>query len=346
MKPKVSFIVPVYNVERYIRTCLDSIVEQTLKDWECILVDDGSPDMSGIICDEYASRDQRFRVIHKNNGGVSAARNDGINAASGDWVYLVDSDDWLAPEAAEKLYQVGEATKADCVMSCCEYMVEGRVAKLCKTFPEPFIADSPETITTIQRCVLYQHYNRDYSPYVAAWNKFVRLELLNQYRLRFDPYLKGVFDDGLWSLAVLEHCKCLGYIDLVTYRYRIVEGSITRKFKKDAVDIAFRGYQRIEEFIYSTGKDQQFWNDYYAHVVVYTGAYLSSYYFNQHYPGGIKRGIEELRLHLSLDPIFTASHRVNLRTLKLKDRYLAVCERKGFIFGLWVYVMGKRVLSR
>ena len=90
--PEISIIVPVYKVERYLRQCLDSIEAQTFCNWECILVDDGSPDGSGAICDEYAARDSRFRVIHRPNGGLSAARNTGIRASVAPYIGFVDSD--------------------------------------------------------------------------------------------------------------------------------------------------------------------------------------------------------------------------------------------------------------
>ena len=97
--PLISIIVPVYKVEKYLKQCLDSIWIQTFDDWECILIDDGSPDNSGSVCDEYAQKDSRFRVIHKENGGVSSSRNVGLKEAKGDWVYFVDSDDTLYPDA-------------------------------------------------------------------------------------------------------------------------------------------------------------------------------------------------------------------------------------------------------
>lgn len=99
--PKISIIVPVYKVEQYLRRCLDSIVAQTFTDWECILIDDGSPDNSGVICDEYVAKDNRFHVIHKENKGVSAARNAGLDAARGEWIGFVDSDDWIEPKTYE-----------------------------------------------------------------------------------------------------------------------------------------------------------------------------------------------------------------------------------------------------
>ncbi len=102
---KVSIIVPVYNIETYLRHCIDSLIVQTLKEIEIILVDDGSTDSGGTICDEYADRDERIKVVHKTNGGLSDARNTGINLARGDFIGFVDGDDSVLPEMFEVLYR-------------------------------------------------------------------------------------------------------------------------------------------------------------------------------------------------------------------------------------------------
>lgn len=104
LKPIISIIVPVYKVEKYLNRCLDSILAQTFQDWECLLIDDGSPDSSGLICDKYAELDTRFSVFHKSNGGVSSARNQGLDMASGSWVTFVDADDFVSPNYLGNLY--------------------------------------------------------------------------------------------------------------------------------------------------------------------------------------------------------------------------------------------------
>ncbi len=101
--PKISVIVPVYKAEKYLHKCVDSLLAQTFRDFEVLLVDDGSPDRSGVICDEYARRDRRVKVFHKANGGVSSARNKGIDEARGEWITFVDSDDWLSLNTIECL---------------------------------------------------------------------------------------------------------------------------------------------------------------------------------------------------------------------------------------------------
>ena len=111
----VSIIVPIYNIEGYIRECIDSILAQTYPDFELILVDDGSPDNSGRICDEYAEKDVRIKVIHKENGGLTSARNAGLSVAKGGWIMHVDGDDWIEPDMIESLIEAAKAAEADLV---------------------------------------------------------------------------------------------------------------------------------------------------------------------------------------------------------------------------------------
>lgn len=115
-KPLISVIVPVYKVEQYLRACVDSILAQTYTNLEIILVDDGSPDACGTICDKYAARDNRVRVIHKENGGLSDARNAGMSVCTGDYLAFVDSDDLLAFDALDRLYGLAEAYSAELVI--------------------------------------------------------------------------------------------------------------------------------------------------------------------------------------------------------------------------------------
>ena len=112
-EPKISVIVPVYKVEPYLRKCLDSIINQTYRNLQIILVDDGSPDNCGAICDEYASKDSRIEVIHQENGGVSAARNAGLKLAAGDYIGWVDSDDWIEPDMYAYMLENMQKYEAD-----------------------------------------------------------------------------------------------------------------------------------------------------------------------------------------------------------------------------------------
>ena len=115
MKPKISIIIPMYNVEKYLRRCLDSVLNQTFQEWQAICVDDGSPDKSGVIAEEYAKKDKRFIVIHKENGGLSDARNAGMPHATGDYIMYLDSDDFIHPQTMEIAYNLAKQNKSDIV---------------------------------------------------------------------------------------------------------------------------------------------------------------------------------------------------------------------------------------
>ena len=128
--PKVSIIVPVYNVEAYLHRCIDSILAQTFTDWELLLIDDGSPDRSGEICDEYALKDKRIRVFHKKNGGVSSARNFGLNNACGDWTTFVDSDDFLDRTSLSKMLDLTNHYDSD--LFCFKFRISNGLK--CDTF--------------------------------------------------------------------------------------------------------------------------------------------------------------------------------------------------------------------
>ena len=129
--PKVSIIVPVYKAEKYLNRCIDSILAQTFTDFELLLIDDGSPDRSGEICDEYAKKDSRIRVIHKENGGVSSARQRGLDESVGEYTMHADPDDWVEPEMLDELYKKAKEEDADMVI--CDFFYEYKTGSfICK----------------------------------------------------------------------------------------------------------------------------------------------------------------------------------------------------------------------
>ncbi len=140
--PKISIIVPVYKVERYLKRCIDSIINQSFVDWECILVDDGSPDNSGRICEEYAGKDSRFKVFHQVNAGVSAARNKGISEAKGEWIVFVDSDDWIEKDMITEMFNCAIINRADVVL--CGFMITDAKNKEIKIAPKFGWLDMPK----------------------------------------------------------------------------------------------------------------------------------------------------------------------------------------------------------
>ena len=171
--PIISIIVPIYNREKWLRNCLESISSQTFKDWECILVNDGSTDNSLKIAQEYAENDERFFVFSQDNQGVSAARNLGLDHTQGKWVTFVDSDDEIAPDYLEILHKLGEENNADLVNASCIYHYNGN-----KKSPR-ILSD---TIYTFQE----EDFGNYFSSRMSGIIKLYRLDLIKEHHLRFE----------------------------------------------------------------------------------------------------------------------------------------------------------------
>lgn len=350
MKPIVSIIIPVYNVEKYIRQCLESVINQTFRDLEIILVDDGSPDNCPAICDEYASKDQRIRVIHKQNGGVSAARNDGITAATGEWLYLVDSDDWLELDTIEKLYKAAVEQDADCVLTdCVERYTSGENNRL-QMFSQNFRTDDPKMILQIQKTILCHKYSPYYSlgadsEYPAPWSKFFRTSIVKDNQLKFDSYVMGYYDDGLFSQYLLDHVKSVYYCGEHSYNYRIVSESLMHGFRQKSLMCNIRNCERMDIFISKTGKDEDYKQAEYCRRVSFLAAMLSSYFFNPDNPAKIDDKRNELRKTLKEYPFEEAFKKAKFGNLEKKHQYVLFCGRYGFLPGLELYAAMKRKLK-
>lgn len=155
-QPKISVIVPVYKVEPYLHKCLNSIVKQTYRNLEIILVDDGSPDKCGEICDIYAARDKRIKVIHKANGGVSSARNMGLTAVTGEWIGWVDSDDWIEPDMFEYLLQNALSYEAD--IAVCSRYEQYRNHQIFRGWEREEVLDTVQAVELLLKNDIMQNY--------------------------------------------------------------------------------------------------------------------------------------------------------------------------------------------
>lgn len=184
MNSLVSVIVPVYNVEKYIDRCILSIVEQTYKNLEIIIVDDGTPDNSGAICDEWAKKDNRITVYHKKNGGLSDARNFGFEKSNGEYITFIDSDDYILPEYVEYLYT--NLVKYNADISCCDYNYVSSEERAI-VFDENANLNQVNDFSGKNACYqLLTNTNGIY--YVVAWGKMYKRHLLEQYRYPVGRY--------------------------------------------------------------------------------------------------------------------------------------------------------------
>ena len=172
MCPLISVIVPIYNAENYLHRCLDSILAQTLTDFELILVNDGSTDCSGKICDEYALKDNRIKVIHKSNGGVASARQMGVDNALGNYTIHADPDDWVEPTMLEELYK--KAIEKDADMVICDFYVQ--TCNTCITRTQRISEESSDA--TLLALLSHKLHG-------SLWNKQIRLECYKKFNIRF-----------------------------------------------------------------------------------------------------------------------------------------------------------------
>lgn len=273
MSPKISVIIPVYNSSKYLRECLDSICNQSFKDWEIVAVDDGSVDESPKILDDYAARDARIRVIHKANGGVSAARNDGLEAAIGEYVLFVDSDDWLDLEALRVSYGEAERNDADVVITDHYSFCDDGQRKRFKFFSQNFETRERTFIEKIQLTMLYGSYSPLYSEscgylFGALWTKLFRRRILVENNVRFSTNI-SLFEDGLFGITAFEFVKSVVYIQEPLYNYRILSNSLCHSYKFNNVDLYERISKEIQNFLKRFDKEEAFWKAYETRFVYY-----------------------------------------------------------------------------
>ena len=234
MRDLISVIIPVYKVENYLCRCVDSALEQTYTNMEIILVDDGSPDNCPVMCDEYARQDSRVKVIHQENAGLSGARNAGIDMAQGQWLAFVDSDDYLAADFLERLYQACVDTGSSLSVCRWEY-VRG------ETIPEH---GTGETRVYTGREMLANLYVPDGAYFVVAWNKLYRKELFEDIRYP----LGRIHEDEATTYRIYDKVKKAAYVDRSLYGYFVTPASITRGFNPKRMDWVTAVAERLDFF--------------------------------------------------------------------------------------------------
>lgn len=328
---KVSVVVPVYKVELTLRKCIDSVINQSFTDLEIILIDDGSPDHCGQICDEYLVKDDRIKVIHKKNEGLSRARNDGIKMASGEWILFVDSDDWLQEDYVEKLYS-SDLDKYS--VPICGATTECPTGQWKKRFGVKGAVEI--TDTEMLKIVQANSLSLRYNPIKNAikidligppWNKLYNRLLIEEKSVFFDESLE-VAEDSYFNLCYLEWVNKIIVVDSYGYNYCYNSGGITKKFDERRLMKDNGFFKRIGEFAKESSnvylKEFAYGSVSYAFILN-----LYRYYFASNNPYSIKKKIEILRNTLNEDQYQEAfekfnceafSHRMNIVIRQAKKK--------------------------
>lgn len=229
--PKISIIVPVYNVEQYLPRCIDSILNQSFADFELLLIDDGSKDKSGAICDEYAAKDSRIRLFHKKNGGVSSARNIGLENARGEWLSFIDGDD----EITEGYFNIRQEHEGvDVIIK--PYSVvnaDGRVT-----------CHNNELSILTGKDKIFRYYVQKRNN--ALWDKIIKRKTVGTKRFNTNV---SIGEDFLFFLSVLPNVKSIAFDDTGSYRYFLRQGSAMQSVDiKRRIEILWQNIDNVKSF--------------------------------------------------------------------------------------------------
>jgi len=253
-QPYFSIVLPVYNVETYLARCIESIVHQSFTNYEMILVDDGSGDGSGAICDAYAKQDERIQVIHKANGGLSSARNAGMKKARGRYIFFVDSDDWIEPEALACLYGKIENNPCD-------------VLKF-NFYNQPSGEETISSISTgiyekdeITNCVMHEAIKETGRINFSAWSHVYRTELLKREKIEFVSEREIGSEDYLFNFQVYLCANRMQVIAECLYDYDCREGSLSRRYRPALFEQYYQLQVRMEAYADKKGVKEFFAED-------------------------------------------------------------------------------------
>lgn len=253
MDELISVIVPVYKVEKYLNQCVDSITNQTYKNLEIILVEDGSPDNCGRICDEYAKKDSRIKVIHKENGGVSSARNVGLNTSTGNWIAFVDSDDWIEKEYFEAM--INQAKKENANVILCGYN------RIWKNNVEKVNA-SGETVNYTSKKYLINSLNPQ-TGFGFCHMKLIQRECIGE--IRFNENLV-VGEDALFNIQISKNIEKAVFLKQPIYNYRNNSNSVVKRYDENYANKYLYSMKVNKEYLLKNYYEEEILQNYYNFV--------------------------------------------------------------------------------
>lgn len=247
MEDLISVIIPIYNVEQYLPQCINSVLKQTYTNLEIILVDDGSPDYCGKMCDEYAQKDDRIRVIHKKNAGLGEARNSGLEVATGKYVYFIDSDDWIELDMLHKLLQEANNINADFVMCGFKKYVNDLNSVIEQHIEKKRILCGQEVTEQLLLPMVAQKSDiqEDYTINMCVWTNLYRRSIIEKYRIRFLSEREYLSEDICFNLEYLMHTQCAVILPDTFYFYRYNPTSLTSRYKESEYNMLVQLYGEV-----------------------------------------------------------------------------------------------------
>ncbi len=315
---KVSVIVPVYNVEKYLRECIDSLLSQTEPFYEILLVDDGSKDNSGAICDEYAAQHDSVRVVHKRNAGLGMARNTGLDNITGEYVAFVDSDDYLAPDWLEMMTRTLRETGTDmCKSGFQRVQDDGTVFYRTDYADEVFAGEGARSAFAPR--LLGSLPDKKDSLEMCVWGVLYSVEPIREQGLRFLSEREILSEDLPFNIAYLQHANGACTTSYIGYHYRSNSASLTRSYRADRFERSCHFYREMSRTLKELGYDEQTQNRFDRLFFVYIKACVSqeSRAVSGH---GAKQSLENIRRICRDELIAKIVTTYPIRKLGLKQR--------------------------
>lgn len=246
----ITIIVPVYNVEKYLKECIDSLINQTYQNLEIILIDDGSKDKSGKICDKYTDLDNRIKVIHKQNEGLGYARNTGLKYAKGKYVTFIDSDDKADEDLIEKLQKGIHDTNSDTCIGGFKRITEHGIITYKEKYEEA-IFDGSDVYNELFARMLGSAPNKHDAIRMSVWNVLYSMDIIKEYKIEFPSERVFISEDIIWDSEYYKYSNRTVVIDSIAYNYRITPGSLTKKYKPDMLEKICFLYKEMNKRFYN-----------------------------------------------------------------------------------------------
>lgn len=343
MNPLVSIIVPVYKVpERFLRKCIESLINQTLEDIEIILVDDGSPDNCGQICDEYADRDFRIKVIHQNNTGLSGARNTGFLASNGKWITFVDGDDWIDSDTC---LQVTKLATPDT-----ELVFWTRVKEYSNKSVECNFIKGIEQKTYIgKECRDLQVRILDFNSNIAtAYAKLINRKFLLDNKILHDEALRQGAEGIEFNIRLFDKLNKAIFINKPFYHYIYNDKSISASYSEENNYYVINCFEKIKKFIYKSKNRDNLLDNFYNRLIYVIVTTAISGYFNPDNTESYKTKVKKYKNYLSHPLIQETINKANLKKISFTRKIAFILIRKEIFFMISVLakIRKKQILGK
>lgn len=332
MNDLISVVIPVYNVAKFLRKCLNSVLKQSYRNLEIILVDDGSTDGSSLICDEYQLKDPRFKVIHKKNEGLGLSRNAGLQQVHGKYVIFLDSDDYLGPNNIERLYSEVKTNNVD--------MVIGGYTKITNNFKVLYqkkerrkLYDGENEVKKVMTRMLGNLPKGKDAIKPSVWNNIYSMDIIKKEGLCFHSERELISEDIVWNMAYLTKVKKVSAIDSVDYFYRVNDQSLTRKFNPKGFELSTFFYSFMLDEISKLNLSQEAVLRMTKQYFIYVYVFISQLRYK-----GFKESYKVLKSYCENSTLQNAIKNYPINQLPLKQKMFLELLKKRYIYLLLILI--------